>query len=145
VTEVADRLGVSRQSVHNRIDRHDAGGLRSGRKSGYPVDPMYRPAAWLLLVGGVVVAIVAVTMLTLDDSPRERRMFSVRRGESETFQPGIVQPGDKLRCVGGLYDSSVRAMAPTERFDGWADTTGISYHWDPDGSLKLTCRSAALV
>jgi transposase len=43
VTEVAERLGVSRQSVHNRIARYEQGGLAA--LADRPHRPRYLPAS----------------------------------------------------------------------------------------------------
>jgi transposase-like protein len=55
VVEVAERLGVSRQAVHNWIVRYEHGGLialtdRSRRRS--PVGPIGRTRPWIRRLGG---------------------------------------------------------------------------------------------
>jgi hypothetical protein len=84
----------------------------------------------------VVIAIVAWGALSGPET------FTVARGQERTFEPGVVEEGDLLRCVGAPYDSQVE-VRPFP--GGWQDTSGIAYAWRKDRSLRLRCGDAALV
>jgi hypothetical protein len=90
----------------------------------------------------VVLAMVVATpfIYVFSHRSREPRSFRVPAGETVTFAPGVVEPGDTLRCVGG---AGAVVPDPGEGVSGFADGpsggTSIAVDVAADGRVTVRC------
>ncbi|HEX9122086.1 MAG TPA: hypothetical protein VF984_01815 [Actinomycetota bacterium] len=115
----------------------------------HPVPPLDdeeqapRRAPWLRWVALVVVlAMVIATpfIYVFSRRSREPRSFRVPAGEVLTFAPGVVEPGDTLRCAGGAGAVVPNRGAGVTGFaDGPSGGTSIAVRVATDGTVTVRC------
>jgi hypothetical protein len=87
------------------------------------------------LAASLSVAAIAVGLIAAGHIEPSARVFEVTSGERRYWPPGVVRPGDQMRCHGELYELWHAGPDGAVSFGD----TGITVGHGGDGSIIVTC------
>ena len=94
-----------------------------------------RRAMIVLVAAGLSLAAITVALIAAGDTHPSARVFDVAAGDRRYWAPGVLRPGDQMRCHGEVYDLWHAGPDDSVAFGD----TGITVGHAGDGSIIATC------
>ena len=106
-----------------------------------PSSPSAKPVARrrrtliVLVAAGLSLAAITVALIAAGETEPSARVFDVAAGDRRYWAPGVLRPGDQMRCHGEVYDLWHAGPDDSVAFGD----TGITVGHAGDGSIIATC------
>jgi hypothetical protein len=97
--------------------------------------PRPRRTLIVLVAAGLSLAAIIVALIAAGETEPSARVFDVAAGDRRYWAPGVLRPGDQMRCHGEVYDLWHAGPDDSVAFGD----TGITVGHARDGSIIATC------